>query len=1057
MVNGGEPVRHGLVARTIDYCARNPFLTILTVAAMVVWGVFSLRNVPLDAVPDLSDVQVIVFTEWPGQSPDVVEDQVTYPITTSLLAAPGVKFVRGQSMLGFSFVYVIFEDGTNIYWARSRVLEYLDSISGGLPEGVNPTIGPDATGVGWVFQYAVVDRTGRHDLAELRSLQDWNVRYALESVEGVAEVATIGGFVRQYQVHLDPNRLAALNVSIPAVIHAIRRSNNDVGGGVLEMAGHEYIVRGRGYIKSTDDLEAVAIGVGENGVPIQVRDVGQVKIGPEMRRGAAELDGEGEVVGGIVVMRYGENALNVIDRVKDRLADIQQSLPKGVEIVHTYDRSDLIQRSIQTLRSTLIKELIVVSLVIIVFLLHIRSSIIPMLVLPIAVLLAFIPMYYQGLTANIMSLGGIAVAIGAMVDAAIVIIENIHTKLEHWEEQGRAAPRRQVIISAMQEVGPSIFFSLLVITVSFLPVFTLEATEGRLFKPLAFTKTYSMAFAALLAITLVPALAVLVIRGRIRGERWNPLNHLLVVVYTPIVRLVVRHRWLVLLLTVLAMALTIPAFLRLGKEFMPPLNEGAILYMPTAPPGMSINEAVATLQSQDRVLRTFPEVQSVFGKIGRADTPTDPAPLSMVETVIVLKPEDQWREGMTFEKLKDEMGEALTYPGMPNLWWMPIQTRTEMLSTGIRSPLGIKVYGANLETIEKSAVAIENALRDDERTGPYTRNIYAERVTGGYYIDFDIDREQAARYGLTVGDVEDIITSAIGGENISQVIDGRERYPIQVRYARDYRDDLEALGRVLVATPTGAQIPISHVAQIRTSQGPEMLRSEDGQLVGYVFVDVRGMGIPEYVDTARQVVEEKVATPGVRLAWAGQFEYYERAQRRLIIVVPLTLLIVFVLLYLNTRSIVETFIVLLAVPFSLIGAVWLLYLLDYNMSVAVWVGLIALAGLDAETGVVMLLYLTLAHRRRAAEGTLRTRADLDEAIVEGAAQRIRPKLMTVLTTFIGLLPLMLSEGAGADVMKRIAAPMVGGLATSFLLELTVYPALFAIWKGRCLAHSPPEA
>ena len=1041
----------GPIQRLIGASAKNPFLTVFLVAVLALWGYYSLRQIPLDAIPDLSDPQVIVFTEWPGRSPDLVEDQITYPLSTTLLAAPRVKFVRGQSFMGLSFIFVIFEDGTDIYWARSRVLEYLNSAQGRLPEGVAPTLGPDATGVGWVFQYALVDKTGEHDLSELRTLQDWYVRYWLESVEGVAEVATVGGFVKQYQVNLDPNKLLAFGVSVNQVVRAVRRSNNDVGGRVLEIAGHEHFIRGRGYIQSTEDLENIPLRVSGRGVPVLLREVATVQLGPDMRRGLAELNGEGETVGGIVVMRYGENALKVINAVKERLGEIEHSLPKGVELVVTYDRSEFILRAIDTLRNTLIEEMIVVSLVISVFLLHARSALVPIITLPVAILLAFIPMFGQNLTANIMSLGGIAVAIGAMVDASIIIIENIHCKLEVWEKGGRRGGRTEVVIGAMQEVGPSIFFSLLVITVSFLPVFTLQVTEGRLFSPLAFTKTYCIGFAALLAVTLTPALAVLLIRGRIRGEEANPLNRWLIAGYTPVVRWVVRHRFLVIVVAILAMVVTVPVFFRLGSEFMPPLNEGTILYMPTALPGMSITEASSILQSMNRELRKFPEVQSVFGKIGRARTATDPAPLSMVETVIVLKPESEWRPGMTWDSIIEEMDQTLRYPGMPNIWWMPIQTRIEMLSTGIRSALGIKVFGPDLETIEEVGVQIERVLQENPRTKPYTRSAFAERVTGGYFIDFHINRLEAARHGLTVGDVEDVIMLAIGGTNIDETIEGRERYPINVRYAREFRDDLEALKRILVSTPTGARIPISQVADLERTTGPPMIRSEDGQLAGFVFVDVTGRGIADYVADAKAVVAERITLPaGYRLEWAGQFKYFERAKARLKIVLPLTLLIVGFLLYMNTKSVVEMGIVLLAVPFSLIGAVWLLYLLDYNLSVAVWMGMIALGGLDAETGIVMLLYLTLAHDKREKEGRLRTAADLEEAIVDGAARRIRPKLMTVLTTFTGLLPLMWSTGTGADVMSRIAAPMVGGLATSFLLELTVYPAIFAVWKGRLL-------
>jgi len=1041
------------IARVIAASARRPYFTILTVLALAVWGWWSLGRGPLDAIPDLSDVQVIVFTEWMGQSPDLVEDQITYPITTALLAAPKVRYVRGQSMFGMSFVYVIFDDGTDIYWARSRVLEYLNEAQDALPDGTRPTLGPDATGVGWVFQYALVDESGKQDLAQLRSLQDWNLRYALESVEGVAEVASVGGFIKQYQVQLEPNKLLAYNVPFNEVVDAIRASNEDVGGRVLEVSGHEYVVRGRGYVRDIQDLETIPLRASPGGTPVFLRDVAQITLGPDQRRGFAELDGHGEAVGGIVIMRYGENALEVIDAAKARLAEIQKTLPEGVKVVITYDRSQLIQESVATLRKALIEEMLVVSLVIFLFLLHVRSALVPVITLPIAALLAFIPMYYQGLTINIMSLGGIIVAVGAMVDASMILIENIHKRLEDWEAEGRPrAPgeRRDVIVSAMQEVGPSLFYSLLVITVAFLPVFTLEGTEGRLFKPLAFTKSYSMAFAALLAVTLTPALAVLLIRGRILPEEKNPLNRWLIRGYTPVVRFVVDHRWAVIAVAVIAMVFTIPAYMRLGNEFMPPLNEGVILYMPTAPPGMSVPEASRVLQSMDRQLKEVPEVERVFGKMGRAETATDPAPIGMAETVVLLKPKDQWRKGMTWELLIREMDEKLRYPGMPNIWWMPIQTRTEMLATGIRSPLGIKVFGDDLETIEKSAVDIERAVA----TVRGTRSAFADRATGGLYLDVIIDREAAARYGLRVKDVNEVVASAIGGMNVSRTIEGRERYPISVRYARELRDDpQDLLGRILVPTPSGAQIPLAQVAHVDFTTGPPMIRSEDGRLVGFVFVDVGDRPIADYVAEARQVVDSKVSLPaGVRVEWSGQFTYYERAKERLKVVVPVTLLLIIFLLYLNTRSLAETGIVLLAVPFSLIGAVWLLYLLGYNLSVAVWVGLIALAGIDAETGVVMLLYLTISHKGWKKTGRLRTFGDLKESIVEGAAQRIRPKLMTVLTDMIGLLPVLVSVGTGADLMKRIAAPLVGGITTSFLLELTVYPAIFAIWKGRGLAR-----
>jgi Cu(I)/Ag(I) efflux system membrane protein CusA/SilA len=1068
-----QPAGAGLIARLIAASANRPFVTILFVAALTAWGWVSLQRAPLDAIPDLSDVQVIVFTEWMGQSPDLVEDQLTYPISSALISAPKVQAVRGQSMFGMSFVNVIFDDGTDIYWARSRVLEYLSSVRDRLPKGVNPILGPDATGVGWVFEYALVDTSGKHDLAELRSLQDWNLRYALGSVPGVAEVASVGGFVKQYQVNVDPNKLLGRGVTMDEVVRAVRAANQEVGGRVIEMGGHEEVIRGRGYVKKPDDIGLAPIKVVQ-GTPIRVRDVATVSIGPDIRRGLTELNGEGEAPGGIVIMRYGENALTVIDAVKARLKQIETSLPEGVRIVPTYDRSQLIEESVHTLRHTLIEEMIVVSVVIFLFLLHARSALIPILTLPIGVLLAFIPMGEQHLTANIMSLGGIAVAIGAMVDASIIIIENIHKKLAELEhaggnqaEAGVATPyrgkgrrsaeeqkaRTAAIIHAMQEVGPSIFFSLLVITVSFLPVFTLEATEGRLFKPLAFTKTYSIGFASILAVTLTPALAVLLIRGKVHDEDRNPLNRWLTAAYAPVVRFVVNHRWMVLLSAVAIMVLTVPAVFRLGNEFMPPLNEGVILYMPTAPPGMSENESSVVLQAMDRELKKFPEVVSVFGKEGRAETPTDPAPLGMAEVTVVLKPRDQWRPGLTWDALLKEMDEKLRFPGMTNVWWMPIQTRTEMLATGVRSPLGIEVFGDDLDAIEQTAIAVEHSVAKV----PGTRSAFAERSTGGFYIDFDVDREEAARQGLSVADINMVVAQAIGGDNVSEAVEGRARYPINVRYAREFRDDPELLGRTLIGTPAGTQIPLSQVVKIKSVLGPPMIRSEGGKLVGFVFVDT-DRPIADYVADARATVarDAKLA-PGTRLEWVGQFKYFERAKERLKWVIPLTLGIVFVLLYFNTKSITETVIVMLAVPFSLVGAFWLLYLLHYNMSVAVWVGIIALAGLDAETGVVMLLYLTLAYDRRTREGRLGTFGDLRETIVEGAAKRLRPKLMTVATMIIGLVPVLWSTGTGADVMKRIAAPMIGGLVTSFLLELTVYPAIFALWRGRTLRRHQLDA
>ncbi|HKA14547.1 MAG TPA: CusA/CzcA family heavy metal efflux RND transporter [Myxococcota bacterium] len=1035
-----------MIARLIATCAQHRGLSILVVLAAAAWGVASLRQTPLDAIPDLSDVQVIVFTEWPGQSPNLVEDQITYPISARLLSAPHVRSVRGQSFFGLSFVYAIFEDGTDLYWARSRVLEYLAGVSGQLPAGVVPVIGPDATGVGWVFEYALVDRTGRHDLAELRSLQDWNLRYALASVPGVAEVASVGGFVRQYQVQVDPNKLLARGLPIQEVIRAVRESNEDAGGQVVEFAGHEYALRGRGRIGALEDLRRVPLRASDAGTPVYLEDVATVSFGPDARRGLVELDGEGEAVGGIVVMRFGENALRVIDRVKARLDELRPGLPEGVEVVVTYDRSELIEGAIATLRRTLLEEMAIVSFVIFAFLLHARSALVPILTIPIGVVLAFVPMVRQGLTANIMSLGGIAVAIGAMVDASIIVVENIHKRLEGWERFGRPGERNTVILSAMQEVGPSVFFALLVITVSFVPIFTLEATEGRLFKPLAFTKTYAMGFAALLSVTLTPALAALLIRGRIRGEEEHPLNRALILLYAPVVRWVVRRRGAVIAVALVLLASTVPIALQLGREFMPPLNEGTMLYMPTAPPGMSITEAADVLQRMDQELKHFPEVAHVFGKIGRAETSSDPAGLSMVETIVTLKPRDQWRDGMTWERLVSEMDRTLRYPGMPNLFWMPIQTRTEMLATGVRSQLAVKVFGPDLAAIDAASREIEHVLAGI----PGTRSAVAERLSGGFFLDVRLRREDAARYGVRAADVNEVVETAVGGRNVSQTVEGRERYPISVRYARDYREDLGALRRVLVATPGGAQVPLAQVADLSFAMGPDFVRSESGRLVGYVAVDVGQRPIVDYVEDARRLVEQVSLPAGTRIAWAGQFEHWERARERLVLVVPLTLLIVGLLLYLNTGSLVETGIVLLAVPFSLIGAVWLLWLLHYNWSIAVIVGLIALAGLDAQTGVVMLLYLTIAHRERAARGALRDARDLEDAIVEGAARRIRPKLMTVVAMTAGLLPLLWSSGTGADVMKRIAAPMVGGLASSFALELLVYPALFAIWKRRSL-------
>jgi Cu(I)/Ag(I) efflux system membrane protein CusA/SilA len=1083
-----------MIERTIAWCSRNRFFVFLGTVLAVVWGLWSLSNIPLDAIPDLSDVQVIVFTEWPGRSPDLVEDQVTYPIVSSMVAAPKVKVVRGYSFFGLSFVYLIFEDGTDIYWARSRTLEYLSKITGNLPEGVNPSLGPDATGVGWVFEYALVDTTGQNDLSDLRTFQDWYLRYWLESVKGVAEVASVGGFVRQYQVEVNPDALAAYNISLQQVIKAIQRSNNDVGGRVLEMAGTEYFVRGRGYIKSIGDVEKVVVSADENGTPVLVKNIASVHYGPEMRRGAAELDGKGEVVGGVVVMRFGENALRVIDRVKEKIDEIKPSLPPGVEIVTTYDRSELIYRSIDTLTHKLIEEMIVVSLIILIFLWHFRSALIPILSLPIAALLSFIPMYYMGLSSNIMSLGGIAIAIGAMVDAAIIMVENAHKRIEEWEQEGRKEKLPQVLLKATQEVGRPIFFSLLVIAVSFMPVFTLQAQEGRLFKPLAFTKNFSMIFAALLAITLVPVLMQIFIRpsgkgekkagllsritgffgpGTIHSEDKHPISRFLFRVYEPILAFLLRWKKATIAVALLVVLSTVPVYMKLGSEFMPPLNEGDILYMPTTFPGISIEEAKRWLQIQDQVFKSFGEVETVFGKIGRARTATDPAPLSMVETIVQLKPVDEWprsyherwysnsapdwlkpvlgvlwpeKRARSWEELIEDMDKAMQFPGTTNAWTMPIKTRIDMLTTGIRTPVGIKIYGPDLERIQEIGENIEALLSQTHGT----RSVYAERVTGGYFVDFEIRREEIARYGLTVGDVEDVIETAIGGKNITTTVEGRERYPVNIRYPRELRDDIEKLRRVLVSTPGGANVPIGQLADISITTGPPAIKDENGMLTGWIYIDITpDQDIGTYVERAKEEIADEIdIPPGYYLGWSGQFEYMQRAKERLMLVLPLTVLIIFFLLYLNTRSAVRTGIIFLAVPFSLVGAIWLLYLLDYNLSIAVWVGIIALAGVDAETGVIMLLYLDLAYDKWVRKGKMNNLGDLEEAVIHGAVKRVRPKLMTVGTLFFGLLPIMWSGAheAGADMMKRIAAPMVGGIITSFLMELLVYPAIYTIWK-----------
>jgi Cu(I)/Ag(I) efflux system membrane protein CusA/SilA len=1038
-----------VIEKLIAFSARNGFIVVMLVVAIVGGGVWAIRATPIDAIPDLSDVQVIVTANWEGRSPTLVEDQVTYPIVTALISAPNVKVVRGFSYFDVSFVYVIFEDGTDPYWARSRVLEYLNGLQGRLPGGVQPVLGPDATGVGWGFEYALVDRTGKHDLSQLRTLNDWYVQYWLRSVTGVAEVAPVGGYVKQYQIEVDPNALLSYNISIDMLAQRVRASNNDVGGRVVEWTGREYMVRGRGYIQSVSDIELVSLGTQPDGTPILVKDVARVHLGPDMRRGVAELNGEGDVAGGIVVIRYGVDTYGVIEEIKRAVTEkIQPALPEGVEFVTTYDRSELIERSIDNLTEKLIEEMIIVSLVCVVFLWHMRSAFVAILTLPLAILLSFVAMRYIGLGSNIMSLAGIAIAIGAMVDASIIMIENAHKHLEHEAARPPGTPARsrlEILTEAAQEVGRPLFFSLLIITVSFLPIFTLESQEGRLFHPLAFTKTFAMGFAALVSVLIVPYLMVIFIRGKIAPEEKNPVNRLLIRAYHPFVRFVLRHRTITLVAALVAMLSTVPVFLKLGSEFMPPLYEGSLLYMPITLPGASVQTAQQVLAVQDKIIKQVPEVASVFGKAGRANTATDPAPLEMIETVINLKPESEWRPGMTSERLIAELDELVRLPGVANAWTMPIKARVDMLSTGIRTPVGVKVFGPSLDVINDIAAQVESAISSVRGT----RNAFAERVTGGYYIDFTIKREAIARYGLTIQDVEMVIESAIGGANITTTIEGRERYPVNVRYQRHYRSDINTLRRTLISTPGGAQIPIEQVADIFTSTGPTVIRTEQAQLLGYVYVDVAGRDIGGYVEEAKRVVGEMVTLPeGYTLEWSGQYEYMVRAAERLKVVIPLTLLIVIILLYFNLRNLTKIAIVLLAVPFSLIGAFWLVYLLDYNLSVAVWVGIIALAGVDAETGVIMLLYLDQAYDKAKSAGRMHSMVDLQEAVEEGAVKRIRPKMMTVLAILLGLLPIMWSHGAGADTMKRIAAPMVGGVISSFLLELLIYPVIFTIWKWR---------
>ena len=1079
-----------MIKRIIRFSAENKVLVVVATIVALVASAWAMRNIPLDALPDLSDTQVIVYSRW-DRSPDIIEDQVTYPITTALLGAPKVKAIRGFSDFGFSYVYVIFEDGTDLYWARTRVLEYLSKITQQLPPDVKVELGPDATSVGWVYQYALVDRTGQHSSDELRSFQDWNLRYAIQSVAGVAEVATVGGQVRQYQITVNPNALAAFKIPLEAVISAVRKGNNDVGGRLVEFSGREYMVRGRGYVKKIADLENLVLR-SEGGTPVLVKDIATVALGPELRRGIADLDGEGDVVGGIVVMRSGENALNVIKRIETRLEELKPSLPKGVEVVTTYDRSELINRAIETVKGKLIEEIIVVSIIILIFLWHIPSAIIPIVTIPVSVALAFIPMYAMGLNANLMSLAGIAISIGVLVDGAIVEVENAYNKIHHWIKDGKKGDFHQVRLEALLEVGPGVFFSLLVIAVAFMPVFTLVDQEGRLFRPLAYSKNLAMAIAAFLAITLDPAMRMMFARidefrfrprslswianqalvGKYHSEEGHPISKLLHRIYERPCRFVLRHPKATIAAAIAVVLTTIPVYLKLGSEFMPPLREGTILYMPSAvEPGMAVAEAQKALQIQDKILRTFPEVERVFGKAGRATTSTDPAPFTMMETTVILKPDSEWREKprwysswapewlkgvlrplwrdrITQDELENEMNERLQLPGISNAWTMPIKGRLDMLSTGIRTPVGIKISGADLATIERVARETEAVIKKV----PGTRSVYAERVAGGYFLDFVLKRQQLARYGLSVDDANMMVMTAVGGDNQSTTVEGRERYGINVRYARDYREDLSALRRVLLPLPSGqGQIPMEEIADIVLAQGPSMIRDENGLLAGYVYVDfdTSKIDVGSYVTEAKKAVATGLQLPtGYNMVWSGQYENMLRVKERLKLVIPLTLVLIFGLLYMNTKSSFKAALVMAAVPFSAVGAVWLLWALGYNISIAVWVGMIALMGLDAETGVFMLLFLDLSHDEYKAKGILRTRRDLVEAIVHGAVKRVRPKAMTVFAAMLGLLPIMWSVGTGADLMKRIAAPMIGGLVTSFMMELLVYPAVYFLWKKK---------
>ncbi len=1072
-----------MAAAIIRFSAKNKYLVLILTGILLTGAYWCVKHIPLDALPDLSDTQVIIYSRW-ERSPDVIEDQVTYPIITGILGAPRVRAVRGFSDFGYSFVYVIFEDGTDLYWARSRTLEYLARIQPRLPEGVQSEIGPDATGLGWVYQYAL-QGDGSVEQHEIRAFQDWNLRLQLQTISGIAEVASLGGPVKQYQVLLDPATLLSYNIGVPAVVEAIRKSNRETGGRLVEFSGREYMVRGRGYIRDVRDIENIVVRVDEGGTPVLLRNLGRVQLGPEFRRGVSDIDGEGELTTGTLVMRSGENALDVISRAKGRLQEISNSFPPGAKLVTLYDRSELIERAIETLKSTLVEEIIVVSLVILLFLWHLPSATTAIITIPVSVFVSFIPLYFMGQTSNIMSLAGIAISIGVLVDGAIVQVENMYHRIQIWMESGKKESFEEVRLQALTEVGSSVFFSLLVIAVSFMPVFTLVDQEGRLFKPLAYSKNLAMAIAALLALTLDPAVRMLYNRyeffrfrpawlasfmshllvGRYYAEEKHPVSRFLFRLYEPACNFVLTHRRTTLAAAVALLLSTIPVYAHLGSEFMPPLNEGAILYMPVSLPGISLGEAKRSLEIQDTVLKSFPEVERVFGKVGRADTATDPAPLSMVETVVVLKPESEWREvkrwhsflpeflkiplrrvwrdRITYDALVSEMNAKLRLPGWTNAWTMPIKNRVDMLSTGIRTPVGIKIAGSDLKEIERIGLELERIIKEV----PGTRSVYAERVAGGYFLDFNLKREELARYGLSVEDALVVVESAIGGANLTTTVEGRRRFPVNVRYAREFRETLPDLRRILISTPSGAQIPISYIADVRFASGPSMIRDEDGMLSGYVYIDIADRDIGSYVDAAKAAVSGRLKLPqGTTIRFSGQYENMLRVRDRLTVVIPLTLVLILLLMYANTGSAVKTGIIVLAVPFSLVGAIWLLFALGYNISIAVWVGMIALMGLDAETGVFMLLFLDLSYHEWRDSGRLNTEADLREAIIHGAVKRVRPKIMTVACGMIALVPILWSQGTGADVMKRIAAPMVGGLTTSFILELLIYPVVFFIWK-----------